>query len=541
MNRLPQEVVNKIAGFLFPFLAGKMDNEYDGHFRSQDLMDLHSSLPWEGDHFSEDSEEPYNIYFGAASCAAISRVWKRSIEQLTFWMLKIRSRSDAMIAEEAMSGDLNEHRRKSVRRIAWTINLDVRRTSSFPHIRDRVMVAQFRDMFEFINRLRPSFEAANGELLLSINILGMGAWGPENAGDESAFTAPPPDFQDLPICPAVTGLDIYYDVLNVFGASEPIVGNKVPPVWIVETLSKLTSVTNVDWEFYDFLYRCPEKRGRFHKELCRTLTSPLFASLQVLRLYIGSYDYNGGPGSSIRRSPGLEEHLARNPYPKHGEDGLNSALRTLLQNLVNLSIRGTFTLSPDFFHKKNGEAHKQPSWPRLERLSIMTTNIACIGNLYLPEANQKDPFRSGQDYETVWINDVLSRPTTNDFNELMLSLSRGMLSMPKLERLEIRVLCHPHGDYLYRNPPEGGIWQPTPHREIKMHGLIDYNREASQAVPLAECHCQSASNSTAAELSCNLSIFDEDHIARWAFLTCTVFWLEEFDGGLGMALSNKQS
>lgn len=209
--------------------------------------------------------------------------------------------------------------------------------------------------------------------------------------------------------------------------------------------------------------------------------------------------------------------MARNPSPSHGEDGLNIALRTMSQNLVDLSIRGTFTLSPDFFHKRNSDAHEQPSWPRLQRLSIVTTNITCAGNLYIPDANSKDPFRSGDDYRAVWINDVLARPT-NDFNDLMLSLSRGMLRMPKLERLEIRLLANPSGASMLGSPPHAAQghapWVNVPDNwKIQIHCLVDYDRRASQTVPLAEG--SSSSTTAGADLSCNLCIFDEDLIHRW--------------------------
>lgn len=102
---------------------------------------------------------------------------------------------------------------------------------------------------------------------MSINIVGMGLlYYPER--DESAFTARPADFHNLPSCPAVTGLEIYYNVRNVFPVDKPIVGTKVPPVWIIEILSKLPSVTHVDWELYDFLSRSPAKRRRFHNGMC---------------------------------------------------------------------------------------------------------------------------------------------------------------------------------------------------------------------------------------------------------------------------------
>lgn len=138
MDKLPQEVVDKITGFMFPLLAKKTDEEYDRHPHNK----RYAPCNYERDDLS------------AAPYATLSPVWKRSIEQLTFWILKIRSHSDALIAEEAMSRDL--HRRNSVRRIAWTINLDVERTSSFPHIRDKVIVVEFRNMLEFINRIRVS-------------------------------------------------------------------------------------------------------------------------------------------------------------------------------------------------------------------------------------------------------------------------------------------------------------------------------------------------------------------------------------------------
>lgn len=102
---------------------------------------------------------------------------------------------------------------------------------------------------------------------MSINIVGMSKWEPNGILDESAFTPAPADLQDVDVCRAVTSIDIYYDVRRAF-YEDPIVGKKVPPVWIVGILSKLPSVTSVNWEFYDFLNVNPEKRVRFHSGMC---------------------------------------------------------------------------------------------------------------------------------------------------------------------------------------------------------------------------------------------------------------------------------
>lgn len=172
-------------------------------------------------------------------------------------------------------------------------------------------------------------------------------------------------------------------------------------------------------------------------------------------------------------------------------------------------IQGTFTLSPDFFHKRNGEAHEQPSWPRLEFLAIETTNITCTGNLYLPDANESTITW----HESFFIDDILRKPT-NDFNELMLSLSRGMLSMPKLQRLEILVRCNPNGIYY---PLPYGARDSLSFRDIKLHRLIYYDREENESVPLAEFPPK--------DLWCNLGIFDRDYFRqRYIEVPCQLPW-----------------
>ena len=173
------------------------------------------------------------------------------------------------------------------------------------------------------------------------------------------------------------------------------------------------------------------------------------------------------------------------------------------RNLVDLSIRGTFTLTPDFFHERSGGVHELPSWPRLQRLSVMTTNITPAGGLYVPKANSTF---LGDGYEReVWINDVLARPN-KDVNDLLLSLSSGMLRMPKLEELEIRLLADPSGEFV-------APWHGLPERGPRIHNLIHYNRKASQSVPLA--NCSRSPTATGTGLSCNLGIFNEEHIKHW--------------------------
>lgn len=73
--------------------------------------------------------------------------------------MKIRNPSDAIIAEEVIARD--QHRRQSVRRVAWTIKLDFRNYLGFPGIRDKLIVIEFRKMLELINRIRVSPQPSN--------------------------------------------------------------------------------------------------------------------------------------------------------------------------------------------------------------------------------------------------------------------------------------------------------------------------------------------------------------------------------------------
>ena len=154
MDRLPQEVVDRIVDILCPFLTGRIDAKYDRHLSKPRLSDTHgygASTDWEGYCASTDSE-----WDAAFSYATISPTWKRSIERLTFRMLKVRSETDALLAEEALSRD--PHRRESLRRIAWTIksSKDFLISRYFPQIRDQLIVNEFRNILRFINRIRVS-------------------------------------------------------------------------------------------------------------------------------------------------------------------------------------------------------------------------------------------------------------------------------------------------------------------------------------------------------------------------------------------------
>ncbi|KAJ4340962.1 hypothetical protein N0V85_009868, partial [Neurospora sp. IMI 360204] len=118
---------------------------------------------------------------------------QRIIENKAFTLVKIRSPEDDLMLREIMVR--NPHRRECVRFIKYNIDLDrPERATHFPFARDRHLVSRVRNIIELVNLIR-------------INVVNMKEWGT----NDQALTVAPSEIKDLPICPAVTQLQITYD------------------------------------------------------------------------------------------------------------------------------------------------------------------------------------------------------------------------------------------------------------------------------------------------------------------------------------------
>lgn len=120
MDKLPQEVMDRITGHLFPYLAS--GGKYD--------------------YFQESP--------GPAVFATISKTWQRTIEAMTFRRLGVLSCDDIPDAKYLLGRD--PHRLASVERIDFLIKADDIPAKS-PHIRDQKLVQEFHLLINFINEI----------------------------------------------------------------------------------------------------------------------------------------------------------------------------------------------------------------------------------------------------------------------------------------------------------------------------------------------------------------------------------------------------
>lgn len=120
MDKLPQEVMDRLAGHLFPFLA------FGGKY----------------DHFQDSP--------GPAEFATISKIWQRTIEAMTFRQLGVLSCDDIPDAQYLLGRD--PHWLASVERIDFLIKADGI-PAEFPHTRDQKLVQEFHLLSNFISEI----------------------------------------------------------------------------------------------------------------------------------------------------------------------------------------------------------------------------------------------------------------------------------------------------------------------------------------------------------------------------------------------------
>ncbi|EAA27003.1 hypothetical protein NCU08796 [Neurospora crassa OR74A] len=395
MDKLPQEVMDRLAGHLFPYLA------FGGKY----------------DHFQESP--------GPAEFATISKTWQRTIEAMTFRRLGVLSCDDIPDAKYLLGRD--PHRLASVERIDFLIKADDV-PAEFPHIRDQKLVQEFHLLINFINEV----------------------W--------TTFTQEPGSLSQLPSCPAVTSLAIYFkeelrrDFLPRDESFAPRKsreagtalesGRKVPPAWIMNVLAKFPLARQVDYEIFKFiLYRQGRIRSNMQQELCNSLGGPAFAHLSNLSLWFGPNNFLSAVVQAFLSHKMIHPSSSMSRGTR-ATDSLNSALRTLSQQLQELHIHGLFSLSPDLFINRADDADdgNQPFWPRLRVLRVTTTLLTPCGSRWLIP-----PHRFG--YPRRWKRDFTINATLNsatvEFNKLMTALSHGMLNMPRLQLLTLDFLVGP--------------------------------------------------------------------------------------------------
>ncbi|KHE81764.1 hypothetical protein GE21DRAFT_1215144 [Neurospora crassa] len=412
MDKLPQEVMDRLAGHLFPHLA------FGGKY----------------DHFQESP--------GPAEFATISKTWQRTIEAMTFRRLGVLSCNDIPDAKYLLGKD--PHRLASVERIDFLIKADDI-PAEFPHIRDQKLVQEFHLLINFINEV------------WVISIVGYNNWD-ALPYEQTTFTQEPGSLSQLPSCPAVTSLAIYFkeelrrDFLPRDESFAPRKsreagtalesGRKVPPAWIMNILAKFPLAQQVDYEIFNFiLYRQGRIRSNMQQELCNSLGGPAFAHLSNLSLWFGPNNFLSAEVQAFLSHKMIHPSSSMSRGTR-ATDSLNSVLRTLSQQLQELHIHGLFSLSPDLFINRADDADdgNQPFWPRLRVLRVTTTLLTPCGSRWLIP-----PHRFG--YPRRWKRDFTINATLNsatvEFNKLMTALSHGMLNMPRLQLLTLDFLVGP--------------------------------------------------------------------------------------------------
>ncbi|KAJ4379934.1 hypothetical protein N0V85_008820 [Neurospora sp. IMI 360204] len=479
MDKLPQEVLDRIAGYVFPRLAS-------------------------GGKYSLLEDRP-----GPAECATISRTWKRTIEAMTFRRLGVLSRDD--IPDTKYLLDSNPHRRASVERIDFLIKVDdTPRDTQFHRMRDQKLVQEFRLLINFINEIWPTSNdhVDNTQpILLVVSIFGYSKWDALLC-DQSGFTQEPGTLNQLPSCPAVTSLAIYFEEAlrsNFHPRDEAFApmktreadiamenGTKVPPAWIMNVLAKFPSAQQVDYEIYNFIRR-GLRRYRMQQELCNALGGPALAHLQNLSLWFGPNNF-----SSTR----LQAFLSNKQYPAvppvRPTDSLNSVLRTLSQQLKELHLNGLFSLSPDLFINR-ADDNNQPSWPRLRVLRVTTTLLTPCGSKWLIPLHRFRP----RENRPFTINATLNAGTT-EFNKLMTALSHGMLAMPRLQLLTL--------DFLV-GPAEPNWEDEDVNWPGQTYELVRYVREENESREMVQWRGGIREKPAEGNRFCTLAVFNERFIS----------------------------
>ncbi|CCC11576.1 hypothetical protein SMACR_04563 [Sordaria macrospora] len=250
MDKLPQEVVDAIAAHLFPPLVNREPHRH--WFFSND----------------DDNQTGHNV-LSAAPYATISAPWQRAVEALTFHSLTLFNHQDVSDAEQHLRR--NDHRRNCVFHLRVDINIDrstiVEREALWVSYtaetirgklytwRDQQIVHELRRMVEFINLFWPPTTGTDSmssvparPLSLLIYFVDIQTSWDRNL--EHCPTEAPSNLRELPVCPAVTALEIWYPQnANTVGLWSPCVcsppcstSTRVRPTWLLEFGAKFPSV-----------------------------------------------------------------------------------------------------------------------------------------------------------------------------------------------------------------------------------------------------------------------------------------------------------
>ncbi|KAK3334530.1 hypothetical protein B0H65DRAFT_534524 [Neurospora tetraspora] len=354
--------------------------------------------------------------------STVSKGWRRAVERRLFNTIDSIGSGAFQLSffKTILEGESNENRRDSVRSFTYTTYLAFQGQQSMTDfVRDGQLrlFYEFREFFTVINDIWSTDlgEIKRRPLALTVSIVGIGHWDPEC--DENAFTFPQAATR-LPLAPAVTSLKIVFDQALDKGRSprrfrQSGRGNQVPPAWILQPLmAKLPSVDKLSYEMFDFLGK-EQFRDRLFTETFHTLTGPLATNLTELYLHVGPFGFR-----TFNQLPSkyLASMATTHVSNKSGEDDhsprFNSAVRQLSQQLSVLHVTGLFAVHPDLFYPKeltNGRVGVSLKKARLREQSLGR-------GLTIDRFLSRDP---------------------KELNDLAVSVSRGMLCMPKLESVEI--------------------------------------------------------------------------------------------------------
>ncbi|EGO58458.1 hypothetical protein NEUTE1DRAFT_101283 [Neurospora tetrasperma FGSC 2508] len=453
--------MDRIMGHLFPYLA------FGGKYN----------------HFQES--------LGPAEFATISKTWQRTIEAMTFRRLGVLSYDDIPDAKYLLGRD--PHRLASVERIDFLIKADDILAKS-PYIRDQKLVF-------------------------------------------TTFTQELSSLTQLLLCPVVTSLAIYFkeelrrDFLPRDESFAPRKsreagtalesGRKVPPAWIMNVLAKFPLAQQVDYEIFNFIMcRRGQLRTNMQQELCTSLGGPAFTHLSNLSLWFGPNNFLSAEVQSFL------SHKMIQPPPSmsrgtHATDSLNSALRTLSQQLQELHIHGLFSLSPDLFINRaddDDDGNIQPFWPRLRVLRVTTTLLTPCGSKWLIP-----PHRFG--YPRRWkptftINATLNSATI-EFNKLMTALSHGMLGMPRLQLLTLDFLVGPDEpnwdnedvDWTGNWTGNGQVISNNAYVPSKTYELVRYVREDNERREMGQWKGGITEKPAEGYRFCTLAVFNDWFVA----------------------------
>ncbi|KAK3495367.1 uncharacterized protein B0T23DRAFT_441149, partial [Neurospora hispaniola] len=351
--------------------------------------------------------------------STVSKGWRRAIERRLFTKIDGIASGSFQLSffKNILAGEGNRHRRESVRSLTYTTYLAFRgQQDMLDFVRESQLrlMDEFSQLFTVINDIWPTDQGTNSTstqpLALTVSIVGIGHWKAEY--DESTFTSPQAA-TSLPLTPAITSLEIVFDQAWNKGRrprhfKQSGGGNQVPPSWILQPLmAKLPSVGKLSYEMFNFLGQ-EQFQDRLFTDTFKFLAGPLTANLTELYLHIGPFGldtFNQTPSelwASMMARNSDEDDMDHNPR-------FNAALRQLSQQLSVLHVSGLFAVHPELFYPKELERQPPPFWPRLREQSLGRSST--IDRFLL-----RDP---------------------NELNHLTISLTRGMLCMPKLESIEI--------------------------------------------------------------------------------------------------------